>query len=494
MAGFHGLGMRTGDNIPVGSIFKTGKFGRMFPHLAPLQVPDAGLIALGDAMMEGKNGAVGPNDPAGDNASIPAGFTYLGQFIDHDITFDTTGIPEVLVDPQAIHNFRTPKLDLDCLYGLGPAAQPFMYQRADPDKFLIGTNRPTPDQNGTNIPEKPNDLPRGADGFALIGDPRNDENLIVAQLHLAFLKFHNKVVDKLKSEGVLASEVFSQARRLVTWHYQWTVLNDFLRRLIDPAVLDDVLKNGRNFYRFIDEPFIPAEFSVAAYRLGHSMVREEYDYNRVFNPHPGATARGTLDLLFQFTGLSGPNSGPFKMPVPTNWIIDWRRFFQGLPAAPGAPTSFNFSRKLDPFAAPALHNLPNVGGEKRLPVRNLLRGSRVGLPSGQAVAAEIGVTALTPAQIAKGPDGAVAKAHGFDQRTPLWYYVLKKAQVKGKSERLGPVGSRILAEVFVGMLRGDNGSFLAAAPEWMPTLGKTAGSFSMADLLLFVDDLNPIGD
>src|SRR5262249_54073752 len=143
------------------------------------------LAELGMAMVE--------TAPQSNNATLdsatPAGFTYLGQFVDHDITLDTTPLPEQLEDPLATENFRTPALDLDCLYGNGPIAHPFLYQRSNPSLFLIGTNAPV-----GGFPDLDNDLPRNPDGFALIGDPRNDENLIVAQLHLAMLKFHNKVV------------------------------------------------------------------------------------------------------------------------------------------------------------------------------------------------------------------------------------------------------------------------------------------------------------
>jgi hypothetical protein len=497
MKPYHGKPI--GDEYaPKSPFVKPGMFGRMFPGLAVLDAPDEALIALGQAMKE-------DTQAAGDNKNVPAGFTYLGQLIDHDITFDTTPIPEKHVDPLRVHNFRTPKLDLDCLYGLGPAGHPFMYQRSDAGAgplFLIGRNRESKDQNCNTIPTRQNDLPRHDDnGFAIIGDPRNDENLIVAQLHLALLKFHNKVVAHLQASGLQDEKLFSEARKKVTWHYQWIVLNDFLRRIIDSAVLDDVLQNGRKFYRFGDDAFIPIEFSVAAYRLGHSMVREEYDYNRVFGPGAGRLARATLGILFAFTGLSGRDiAGSIQeMPVPTNWIIDWRRFFD-LPRGSNNLPVLNLSRKLDPFLVPALHSLPGSDGANPKPtdslaVRNLLRGSRMQLPSGQSVAAAMRMHRLSSNEIASGPDGAVAKAQGLERQTPLWYYILKEAQIKGEGQHLGPVGSRILAEVFVGILEGDSNSFLAQNPAWTTDLpAKTAGTFTMVDLLNFVGEVNPIGD
>lgn len=477
----HGHGSRREQPLPPGMFAQPGKFGRMFPTLPALQVTEEQLTALGTAM---KTSA-----PPAENPGVPAGFTYLGQFIDHDITFDPTPLKAKVVDPMALQNFRTPALDLDCLYGGGPETEPFLYERSNPALFVLGQTRvggKEPIPGG-----KPNDLPRmPGTGFAVVGDPRNDENLIVAQTHLALLKFHNKVVKQLNDAGVTDPKVaFADARQTITWHYQWMVLHDFVGRIVDKKAIDHVLEHGRRFYKFDDsvtgEPFIPVEFSVAAYRLGHSMVRETYSYNRVF---PNAS----LGLMFRFSGLSGSD-----VPVPSDWIIDWRRFFdvrRPNPADPNVP--LNASLKLDPFVTSALHDLPNQPPElKSLPVRNLIRGLMMGLPSGQRVAAFMGIPPLSPEKIAFGPDGAVAKEQDLHRRTPLWYYILKEAEVEQGGERLGRVGSRILAEVFVGLLEGDPESFLARDPLWRPTLpGAVRDDFTMADLLNFVDDVNPIGD
>lgn len=455
------------DDVPTGSTFKPGRFGRMF-DLDPLDAAPQALAELAQAMLD-------PDDDAGDNPSIPAGFTYLGQFVDHDITLDTTSLNEAAADPQSVHNFRTPVLELDSLYGLGPGQQPFLFER-DGARFVVGATAPFRDQEDV-LPSHPNDLPRGPQGFAVIGDARNDENLVVAQLHLAFLKFHNKVVDSLAGNE---PQPFETARRLVTWHYQWIVWNEFVPKLVDPGVLADVRAHGRRYYRFDTEPFIPVEFSVAAYRLGHSMVRQVYSYNRKF------VNNAKLPLLFTFTGLSGT-----IVPVPSNWIIDWRRFFD-FATPPGGDFMLNPSRTLDPLLASSLHDLP--GGGRNLAELNLLRGVKMRLPSGQDVAYRLGVPALTPAEIATGPDGAAAAAHGLHQRTPLWYYILKEAQVQAGGRHLGAVGSRIVAEVFLGLLEGDPHSYLRRSPTWTPVLpGRTPGDFTMVDLLEFVGDINPLG-
>ncbi len=469
-----------------------GMFGRMFPKLPPLVVSDAKLQALADAMLDNN-----PGDPAGNNPNIPAGFTYFGQFIDHDITLDLTSLGDKEKDPLGIENFRTPSVDLDCVYGLGPDGSPQLYAR-NPDngdkpgpKLLIGKNFNTGEGDFRN------DLPRSPEGFALIGDHRNDENLLVAQTHLAMLKFHNKVCDMLSAGPNPPVDIFIETRRIVTWHYQWIVLHDWVERLCGKGIVAKILHDGRKFYRFKKVPYMPVEFSAAAYRLGHSMVRQRYSHNRVFNTPQD------FGLFFLFSGLSGNINGDLSASgngfetLPSNWIIDWRRFHE-VGDSGGAPVSMAASRKLDPYLVSALHNLPGGGGN--LAFRNLKRGVNLGLPSGQDVAELLKVkNPLTAAEIASdsggSTDGAVAKQQGFDTKTPLWYYILKEAKLRGNGERLGPVGSIIVSEVFVGLIHGDQNSFLWRVKNWKPTLpSAVANEFTFADLLRFVGDINPLGD
>ncbi|MGD1910088.1 MAG: heme peroxidase family protein [Rivularia sp. (in: cyanobacteria)] len=491
MPRLHGFSSRNGENQPLGEFAQTGKFGRMFRRLPPFTPSIESLTELGDAMND-----IDPTSTDGDNLNVPAGFTYLGQFIDHDITFDTTALQEVLVDPLALRNFRTPRLDLDSVYGCGVKTQRYLYQLDDPDLFAIGKTNSQPGGGDSSIPtELPNDLPRAASTLAIIGDPRNDENLIVAQTHLAFLKFHNKIVEGIKNGSIQPinstdKSVFEQARELVIWHYQWIVLNDFLTRILDREQLSLVLDRGRRFFRFRDEPFIPVEFSVAAYRLGHSMVRGEYDFNRVFTPRAGGVTPATLQLLFAFTAESGQLGDFADVPIPSDWIIDWRRFYEI-----DANLPVQFSRKLDPFLVEPLKNIPNIPHPASLAVRNLLRGRSLGLPSGQRIARRMRFKPLSSVQISTGIDGVVAEKHNFHIESPLWYYILKEAQIQQQGNRLGQVGSRILAEVFVGLLEADSSSFLACNPDWKPTLpAQVPGKFTMTDLLNFVGDINPIGD
>jgi len=524
----HGFSVRNGDNTPQGAFAQTGKFGRMFAELPAFTPSIDSLTALGNAMTDDRTDPIEPkrDHPDGDNPHVPAGLTYFGQFIDHDLTFDPTSLKEKRVDPQAVVNFRTPALDLDSLYGAGPDDQPYLFELSvkgkpgDKDKFFLGTNTPSGTGKPKPTPDDPNaresivlkrndhDLPRAASSVALLGDPRNDENLLVAQTHLAFLKFHNKIVDGLKKppgapgaiprQAAIGKTVFEEARQLVIWHYQWIVVYDFLDRILDPKQINKVLNEGRSFYKFDTFPFIPVEFSTAAYRLGHSMIRSTYDYNRVFTfkdrTDNSRLTEATLELLFTFTAKSGDGDLVFpglNATLPSNWIIDWRRFFEIDPAV-----KVNLARKFDPFLVNPLKNIPNLpDAPASLAVRNLLRGRSLGLPSGQSVARFMNLKPLSSSDFTSipGPDVDVVVRHGFDKETPLWYYILKEAQVQQQGLRLGEVGSRIVAEVFLGLFEGDSNSFFVRNRHWKPTLpAKVPGTFTFADLLRFVGDISPI--
>ncbi|MGE0223104.1 MAG: heme peroxidase family protein [Acetobacteraceae bacterium] len=513
--GHHGYAQRQDIIPPRGISFEPGRFGRMFPELTtPLEPPDAALAELGAAMLDGPGGR-----DSGDNSSIPAGFTYLGQFIDHDVTLDTTTLTEVAQDPTAVENFRTPRLDLDSVYGFGPRAQPSLYDRFSPGraKLLLGGTT-----QGNAEPIKaglPHDLPRNSQGFAIIGDERNDENLLVAQTHVAFLRFHNAIVDRLAGT-VPDGALFGAARRATIDLYQAMVIRDFLTKLCDPCDIEAALTR-RRFFRFerfgkFGQPYIPIEFSVAAYRLGHSMVRSDYSHNRIFRPGGPVGASGTLDLLFQFTAKSGAigttGDGPANRPtLPGDWIIDWRRFLDFGTVDPADGFVLNLTRNIDPYLAEPLHRLFGVEtptADTRLSVMNLRRGVKMKLPAAQEVAQFMGVAVLSPDEIAAGgPDGDVARQHGLHVRTPLWYYILKEAELRQQGSRLGPLGSKIVAETFVGLLQGDPGSILARNPNWrfgqpLPGLVLDGAdvSFTFADLVAVAsggrskEQLSPIDD
>lgn len=461
----------TGINPPESIGFGRGKFGRLFPALHAL--PDTEPVR--EALLElGKPGGLmdagdSPQDRPDTNAAnrpnpeIPAGFTFFGQFVDHDVTFDPTSSLERQNDLEAIENFRTPSLGLDNVYGSGPAATPFLYDQSDPGKFLI--EKLSADEGARD------DLPRNAQNVALIGDPRNDENLIVGQLHLAFLKFHNVVVDQLRSDDLPPQDVFKEAQRLVRWHYQWIVLREFLPHIVGEDVLNDVLENGRKFYNWRSEPFIPIEFSIAAYRFGHSQVRPGYLLNSGFgapvfdanedasNPDPG-DCRG------------GKRAG--------RRFVEQGNFFQVNGGRPLQSKLIDTKLSTPLFALPFVPpNMPT--NPQSLAQRNLLRGITFRLPSGQRVARAMRLKPLDREVFADLENLGARPGRHLARETPLWFYILKEAEVGGGT-RLGPVGGRIVAEVFVGLLEGDRMSYLRQAPDWEPEFG-TDGTFTMADLL-----------
>lgn len=436
---------------------------------------------------------------------IPAGYTYLGQFVDHDLTLDRSAlVPGGEQDPLTILSGRSPRLDLDCLYGLGPQhPDSEKFFAADGVKLKVGTTSPF----GSLPSHAERDLPRvgvGTDAEArraLIPDHRNDENLAVAQTHVAFINFHNKVVDKVP-DSVAASRRFSRARRAVTLHYQWLLRHDYLPRIVVPRILDDVWEDGRKVFEAgaspIDVPTMPVEFSAAAFRMGHSMIRGAYNWNAEF-----PVDAGTLGFLFTFSGTSGDMFGATTLP--SNWIVDWRRLYD-FPAAgkPGlaAPGGTNLAMRLDTRLTDPLRELPLLGldADETLPVmqrnlafRNLVRGSLLRLASGQQMVKlfrDAGLTtkALTRAQIIDGSGGArltgltSAEKDAIATRTPLWFYVLREAEVTDGLMR--GVGGRLVAETFHRAIEGSRNSIVRNA-DWTPTFGPRRGTFEMTDLLQF---------
>lgn len=436
----------------------SAKYGRLFPHLATETAAEAELLSLG------RSGAamdLPVTEPAGDdtldsatdNPRIPAGWPIYGQFIAHDITADRS-LLQHHASLRRIVNFRTPRLDLECLYGAGPTGNPYLYDLHDPDMFLLGVNDAG----------RPDDLPRNSQGVALIGDPRNDVHLPISQLHVAYLKFHNAVVGWLRDRGVSPADVFSEAQRLTRWHHQWIALHEFLPLSVGEELAEQTLRDGPRYYHPHEGgAYIPIEFSDAAYRFGHSQVRSRYRLN--------ATAAGPL-----FPDCIG------MCPVPAARVVDWRYFF-GLDAAlpPQA------SKRIDTRLAHSLIELPeqivgvtDIPEHHSLAVRDLLRARALDMPSGEAVAEAIGAEPLTSDELAL-PPSALAH-HG----TPLWYYILREAEARHRGERLGPVGGRIVADVLVGLVDADPTSYRAVAREWRPELpAARPNEFGIADLLRF---------
>jgi Animal haem peroxidase len=562
----HGAELR-GMDLVTKSPTTEGRFGFMFKSQPPHQPSDTLLGNLGATMEEKpiigkpltdpltgapvmKDGVQviankDHNDSLGENPNpaLTSGFTFVGQFVDHDITFDTTKLSEQESDPDATTNFRTPRYDLDAIYGQGPNQNPQFYDPDDRDKFLIvktpynkiRTDTLAETEYVYDVPRVgPNDPDGRTEGKAIIADPRNDQTLIVLQIHVAMQMFHNKLVDVMRQNGIPRSAVFESARRLARWHYQWMVTHEFIPAIVGQKMSDSVyLETSKapritlKYYRPTNpagRSFIPVEFSVAAYRFGHSMTRPRYTV-RDYVTSTNATVAVSSVPLFSETDLSD-NRLNGSRPLPPRLKIQWSKFFNkpGESSRTARPV-----RQFDATMATPLFTLPTTAIPDSNPLnllssRNLLRGKKMGLPSGQQVARLMGVTPLTNAQLGKNhrievkapidSTGEFANVvqilREFDVENqdlkalfadpawkgeaPLWFYILKEAELVGdgatlgKGRTLGPVGGRIVAEVLVGLLQKDPNSYLYLNPAWKPAAPVTPvrGRFTMADLLTFI--------
>jgi hypothetical protein len=522
-------------------------FGYFFPPLdapenylpsAPATVSE--LDQLGSKMID-----AAVENPSGDS-TLPPVFTYWGQFLDHELTLrtdregDVTNVA-IAHPPQAsstveklLRNARTPRFDLDSVYGGSPFGEGVS---TDVVKVISGLRHPTLSNKmrvgsavgPSALPDTldPNrDLPRyvqvqasvrdaaiklaqasmsPADFTAfkdklpqraIIGDARNDENLVIAQFHLSFLRFHNTAIDFLNSNqtGWLAD--FHSAQMLTRLHYQWLIVQVYLKGVCDPAVVDAVIADrASHFFQFRAEydarhqgprlgNAMPLEFSAAVYRFGHSMVRGGYDYNRTFGRTNGSEHildSAPLNLLFGFTGGGGRIDGDKRLP--RNWVIDWSRFVGISPHDAGDGFPARLARKIDTDLASPLGDMAKEGNDpalsqqlkelfKSLARRNLRRGYNLRLPTGQALHAFAkqhgGVLSAPIADVstiftATKPDLATflsGSTSGFHQRTPLWFYCLAEAEAGG-GNHLGELGSWLVASTFIGILLADPDSALS---------------------------------
>lgn len=553
----HGAELR-GLDLATQSPMTEGRFGFMFKNQPPHGASENLLTALGQTMEEqpviGTNtidqktglpvvAGKDQNDASSENPNprLTSGFTFVGQFVDHDITFDTTTLDEQQSDPYATTNFRDPRYDLDSIYGRGPTLDPQFYDSADRDKFLI-VKRPydkikglvltEPDKEyQLAVPDTVYDVPRDANGKAMIADRRNDQTLVILQLHVAMQMFHNKLVDHMRAIRVPRAAVFESARRLARWHYQWVVTHDFLPAIVGQAMTDSVYKEVLTGVPIINikhykpmnplgRPFIPVEFSVAAYRFGHSITRPRYTVQDVITT-AGLKAVSSVPL---FEAQPTDNNLNGSRPLPPRMKIQWSKFFNAV----GKPPTARPVRQFDASLATPLFTLPSTALPDSNPMsllssRNLLRGKKMGLPSGQQVARLMGLTPLSNEQLwqnhridvdipipTSGPGANVVKVlrefdvenqslkqlfadPGWNGEAPLWFYILKEAELvgdgtpTGKGRTLGPVGGRIVAEVLVGLLRHDKNSYLYLNAVWKPAppIAPARGQFTMADLLKF---------
>ncbi len=439
-----------------------GYYSRLFrPHVE--RVPNGQeekLIKLGSAMRYDieREGTLTPR----------VGYTYFGQFAGHDLTHDTTPLDGPYLNPELTPNYRTPYLDLDHVYGGGPERSPNLYHSVPgAEVFKLGATTPG---------EYLRDLPI-ENGTILIGDTRNLINLILRQLHVVFLKFHNEAVKQLSAphptiigiDDLGSGTIFERAQRLVRWHYQWIVRHDFLPRILHTSVWNDRWRTARQRSKPKGGFSIPIEFSLAAFRFGHSMVRNAY----------GLNCRQKRVELAELMAL-GENPSPLQ----DDFTIEWGRFFDGLPASgPVASSSYidsSIAAPLHGLIRPTLrlcNRMESSADVASLPVRTVLRGARAGLLSGQQVANTLfkqGVIKaedrLTSSQLTRDTcnhSGSVLRDIGLEQNTPLFYYLLKEAEIRGLGRTLGPMGSYIVGEVVQRALETDPEGYVSVAgPGW----------------------------
>jgi hypothetical protein len=466
-----------------------GHYSRLFRKPAEPITPDEelGLVELGNAMRY--------NDEREGTLTPRIGYTYFGQFLGHDLTHDATPLAGPYSEAEATPNFRTATFDLDHVYADGPAGSPYLYEgEQGAETFKIGAT--VPGGYWRDLP-----IQRGHVLIGDLQDTRNVDNLLLRQLHVLFLKFHNEAIRQLQTNPELISladslgggTLFEKARRLVCWHYQWIIRHDYLPRIVHNAVWHQ--PRERVAPKFGQKFSIPIEFSLAAFRFGHSMVRNAYRLNC-------RQKRVTIGELMAL--------GQRAEPIPDDYLVEWGTFFDGLPTS-GPPASSSY---IDTSVSFAMHGLSaetirlanklEAVDPSNLPVRTLLRGARARLPSGQDAAdalfdqGRIGTRdRLTRAELEQDTcdrSGSVVRKHGLAERTPLFYYILKEAELRAGGLTLGPVGSQIVLEVIQNALEADPQSYFSLCgqdwklPHWRFPSGLQRPVNSLIGIIRLVGD------
>lgn len=454
---------------------RLGRFGKLFPDLNACAVNERQAELLG-----GKDSPMHDINDQSSDSNVPAGYTFFSQFIDHDVTLDTTtqldGSPLSLNEIKDLPNLRSPSLDLDCVYGFGPEASPHLYAGGTaPGRLLEGNSR------------NADDLPRSENGTALIGDPRNDENIFVSQLQLLFIRFHNKIYDMLVSE-YSGGERFEEAQKVTRYHYQYLVVNDLLKRICDKDVFEFALERAKKgkfpLVHKADEHGnlpMPVEFSVAAYRFGHTTVRSTYAVNSLFTE---------VDLFDDRFGTEGFSS------LPTELVVDWRFLLEVDKCVPPVMTKafdLKFANQLICMPDPIVGRKAS-DNERSLAFRNLLRGNTLSLPSGQDVTTALKAAgypislAFSKLKLNEVIPNDSETAELVDH-TPLFFYLMREADVLGKGNNMGPVGSAIILEVLLGSILHCGTGYLSHK-DWKPLAcikGKGSSKFELADVVRFVE-------
>jgi hypothetical protein len=445
---------------------------RLVADAAPQPHPEHLLARLVQEVMH--------SNSAGES-SIPAGFTYLGQFIAHDMSH--------LAPTSAADVTPSPSLDLDVLYGAG-FYDPLLYMDRETGSLLARRVFATPLPEGEKLAHGETlcgfDVPRNGEGVARIPDQRNDDNLLVSQIHALWLQVHNHFCAGLDDPLMQPRERFEVARKLTTALYQAIILEDFLPQILEPFVYKTVI-GPADYQPLIVLPEslqnlgIPVEVAAAAFRFGHSMVLPSYNINQ-----RQTKARRNLQDFFIMTGRFGLNG---HGSVPAHWLPDWSLFFA---ISDDTPDQFNCADLIKPVTNQNLKDFDDF--KEPLPLRTLKRGNAWRLPSGQQVA-----RAVRRALVAAGsPLGKVISAydnpelfreaqyvHGtvkqaemsillrpeFRDNTPLWYFLLAEDWLEHpgnfrRGNHLGTIGSILVAETLLGLIKNSTFSIRHLPDGW----------------------------
>jgi hypothetical protein len=422
------------------------RYCRLFPPAE--QLPDPGqycetLRILGAAMIDdGKR--VSEERP---EILVETGYTYFGQLVAHDLTKDVSSIEEAWrTEPTKLENLQTPRLDLSVLYGHGPIASRELYEK-DGVRLRTGPSG----KDGRTF-----DVCVGREGERILADDRGAENLILRQMTAVFCRLHNFAIEQFRPQFANEALLFERARQQTRWQFQYLVVRDYLRTLLDLDVYKKIFDDGRSKIKW--KIFsVPIEFAAAAMRFGHAMVRPNYLFSF-----------GHEMQLQEVLGRT-PERGPISAELEINWGF----FFQG-----AGPASAIVARPIDTRLASPFQKLPpdligvpeatcpHAQTPPQLAVRTLWRGAALKLPSGQTVAHAFSEAVLSESEMTQNSlgvetrQGAIAREAGLARETPLWYYILKESEVRHNGNRLGPIGSYLVAETILAALRSDPSSYV----------------------------------
>ena len=416
----------------------------LFRNLPPAEHLDQDLVNMADVMAARLPGT----------SDIPAGYTYFGQMVAHDMSR--------LSDSQFAPRPASPSLDLDSLYGDG-FYDPRVFLDRTTGKFGIGKTYP----KGAS-----EDLPRDGCGIPRIPDLRNDDNLLLGQMHLAWMNIHNDFCDKVRY--LPAQDAFESARKNTIILFQYLVLNDFLNQICHPDVYQYIVKEDNAFLLSSlvgQRAAIPLEVALAGFRFGHSMVRSNYALS---------TGSFSLSKILAHTGSRGLAGLP---RLSDDAAVDWRLFFNT-----GRKSALNKAKFISPSVSHHLAHLDAIADP--LALRNLRRGLSMGLPSGQAVATEVRrlmleqnpelgekINVFESADFADGKyfeprdkkvEMKLLKKRTMKDNIPLWYYLLAEDWLDNPNQsdrgnQLGMVGSLLVAETLVSVAKGSKYSLYSEA-------------------------------